>query len=145
MSKILNTVLGTGNFGENPHTKATLQGHPQEYVDAIKKYGFKDLDTAAAYGTSERVLGQLKPDEQGLVIDTKVLSFEPGSHKPESIKKSISNSLKELGVKQIHILYLHAPDRTVPFADTLKAINEAYREGAFQKVDTINFCRFLMF
>ena len=40
-------------------------------------------------------------------------------------------------MKQIHILYLHAPDRATPFADTLKAIDEAYREGSFKKVRNI--------
>ena len=134
-TQTLNTVLGTANFGESHLvTKSTLQGTPQEYINLFKKHGFKDLDTAKAYGTSEHVLGQLKPDEQGLVIDTKVRSFEPGAHAPESIKQSIKSSLRELNVKQIHILYLHAPDRATPFADTLKAIDEAYREGSFQKV-----------
>ena len=136
-TQTLNTVLGTANFGESNLAKISLQGTPQEYINLLKKHGFKDLDTAKAYGTSEHVLGQLKPDDQGLLIDTKVRSFEPGAHAPESIKQSIKSSLQELNVKQIHILYLHAPDRATPFADTLKAIDEAYREGSFQKVRKI--------
>jgi aflatoxin B1 aldehyde reductase len=133
-TQILNTVLGTANFGESHLVKTTLQGNTQDYVDLLKKHGFKDLDTAKGYGTSEHVLGQLNPVEQGLVIDTKVRSFAPGAHAPDSIKESIKTSLQELNVKQIHILYLHAPDRATPFADTLQAIDEAYREGSFQKV-----------
>ena len=130
----LNTVLGTANFGESNLAKSNLQGTPQEHINLFKKYGFKDLDTAKAYGTSEQVLGQLKPDEQGLLVDTKVKSFSPGDHSPAAIKESIKTSLQALNVKQINILYLHAPERTTPFADTLKAIDEAYREGAFKKV-----------
>ena len=139
-TQTLNTVLGAANFGDGPINK--IQGQPQEYVDLLKKYGFKDLDTAKAYGDSEHLIGLLNPDEQGLVIDTKVRwSLEPGAHAPESIKESIKTSLQELKVKQIHILYLHVPDRTTPFADTLKAIDEAYREGSFKKV-TNNFSCF---
>jgi aflatoxin B1 aldehyde reductase len=133
-NQILNTVLGTANFGVSHLLNTSVQGNPQEYVDLLKKHGFKDLDTAKGYGTSEQVLGQLKPNDQGLLIDTKVRSFVPGAHAPALIKKSIRTSLEDLKVKQIHVLYLHAPDRATPFAVTLKAIDEAYREGAFKKV-----------
>ena len=130
----INTVLGTANIGYNP-LGATLQGNPQDYLDTFKRYGFKDLDTARIYGKSEDVLGQLKVAEQGFVIDTKFNSFNPGLHKPESLKESIKTSLNALGVDKVHILYLHAPDRATPFEDTLSAVDEIYKQGAFEKVN----------
>lgn len=35
--------------------------------------------------------------------------------------------------------YLHAPDRRVPFAETLEAINEIYQNGAFRRFGLSNF------
>ena len=79
-NQTINTVFGAGLFGESNLTKPYAEGQPQQYVDILKKNGFKDYDTAQAYGTSEHVIGLLKPDEQGLIIDTKVRSMEPGSY-----------------------------------------------------------------
>ena len=139
---LIKTVLGTSNFGYHP--MATLQGNPQDYLDTFKRYGFKDLDTARIYGTSEDVLGQLKVTEQGFVIDTKFNSFtKPGLHNPESLKESIKTSLSALGVNKVHILYLHAPDRETPFEDTLRGVNEIYKQGAFEKVK-YQFLKFLL-
>ena len=38
-------------------------------------------------------------------------------------------SEKALAPHKINIFYLHAPDRSVPFEDTLRAVNELYQEG----------------
>ena len=38
-------------------------------------------------------------------------------------------SLKALGRQKAHVLYLHAPDRSVPFEETCKEINAMYKEG----------------
>jgi aflatoxin B1 aldehyde reductase len=136
--QLINTVLGTGNFGEVQMLK-TLEGNPQDFLDTFKKHGFKDLDTARAYGTSERVLGQLKAAEQGFTIDTKFVSFTAGAHSAASLKESVKTSLQELNVKQVHILYLHSPDRATPFEESLKAVDEIYKEGSFQKFGLSNY------
>lgn len=36
-------------------------------------------------------------------------------------------------------MYLHQPDRTVPFAETYSAMNEAYRAGKFEHFGLSNF------
>jgi aflatoxin B1 aldehyde reductase len=133
MSAPVNTVLGTANFGEF-QILASLQGKPQDYLDVLKKHGIKHLDTARVYGTSERVLGELKVQDQGFTVDTKFITMAPGAHKAESLKESIKTSLKELNVSKVNILYLHSPDRTVSLEDTLKTVNEVYQEGVFSKV-----------
>ena len=40
---------------------------------------------------------------------------------------------------QVHIIYLHYPDRSVPFEETCIAINQAYREGKFDRFGLSNF------
>ena len=142
MSQI-NTVFGCGNFGEVTGMISTIQGNPQDYLDILKRNGIKYLDTARAYGTSEKVISQLKAEEQGFIIDTKIISFGPGYHTEDKLKESFKKSLEELGTKKVHILYLHAPDRGTPFEETLKAINDIYKEGSFEKVR--NLLRFMLF
>ncbi|TFY83898.1 hypothetical protein EWM64_g119 [Hericium alpestre] len=41
----------------------------------------------------------------------------------------LETSVKALHPHEIRTLYLHAPDRSVPFEDTLRAINDFYKEG----------------
>lgn len=40
---------------------------------------------------------------------------------------------------KVDIYYLHAPDRRVPFAETLEAINEVHKSGAFRRFGLSNF------
>lgn len=40
------------------------------------------------------------------------------------------------------IFYLHAPDRSVPFAETLEAVNELHKEGKFVQLGLSNFAAF---
>jgi aflatoxin B1 aldehyde reductase len=138
------TILGTANFGEFQFV-SSVRGNPQDFLDIAKKNGIKHLDTARLYGTSERVLGELKAQEQGFTIDTKLNAWVPGAHKPEALKESIKTSLKELNVNKVNILYLHTPDRTVSLEDTMKTVNEIYQEGAFSKVKKLNILQKLSF
>jgi aflatoxin B1 aldehyde reductase len=63
----------------------------------------------------------------------------PGMHKTEAIKGALTESLKQLESEYTDIYYLHAPDRSVPFQETLKAINEMYKEGKFKTFALSNF------
>jgi aflatoxin B1 aldehyde reductase len=39
----------------------------------------------------------------------------------------------------VDIFYLHAPDRSVPFEDTMREVNEFYKEGRFKKLGLSNY------
>lgn len=67
------------------------------------------------------------------------MSFIPGSHKKEKILESVEVSLSALKVSAVNIEYLHAPDRTVPFEETLKAVNQAYQDGKFKSFGLSNY------
>ena len=55
---------------------------------------------------------------------------QPGyEHTQEGLRRAITDSLSALKVKKVDILYLHAPDRSVPFVDTCKGMNELHKEG----------------
>ena len=62
-------------------------------------------------------------------IDTKVYPTKPGEHKPENLRKTFKISLTALGRETVRVLYLHAPDRSVPFEDTVREVNNLHKEG----------------
>eukprot|EP00026_Physarum_polycephalum_P008228 Phypoly_transcript_08307.p1 GENE.Phypoly_transcript_08307~~Phypoly_transcript_08307.p1 ORF type:complete len:305 (+),score=48.92 Phypoly_transcript_08307:510-1424(+) len=113
----------------------------QLILDTFKAHGHNQLDTARIYGlgTAETLLGELDYASQGFIVDTKVPGFQPGEHSAENVAKSVAESLKELKTNKVHTLYLHAPERTTPFAETLAAINEEYKKGHFERFGLSNY------
>lgn len=53
----------------------------------------------------------------------------PGAHAPENLRSALEESIKALGPHKIRIFYLHGPDRSVPYEDTLREVNELYKKG----------------
>ena len=53
----------------------------------------------------------------------------PHAHRKEGIDASVEASLAALKVDKVHIMYLHAPDRTTPFVETCRAMDEKFRVG----------------
>lgn len=131
-------MLGTGGFGY----KATVSTKElaESILSLFKKHGGNELDSARIYGegTAESILGDIGYEALGFILDTKVPPF-PGSQTPDKVHKSVEESLSALKTKKVHILYLHGPDRTTPFEQTLEAINEEYKKGRFEKFGLSNF------
>jgi aflatoxin B1 aldehyde reductase len=42
-------------------------------------------------------------------------------------------------VRQVDVYYLHAPDRRLPWKETLAGVNELYKRGAFKRLGLSNF------
>jgi aflatoxin B1 aldehyde reductase len=101
-------------------------------------------ETARTYvgGKQENWTAQAKWKERGLTLATKWYPSEPGLHKPDVLKAKVAESLKELQTDQVDIFYLHAADRSVPFAETLEAVNELHKEGKFVQFALSNFTSF---
>ncbi|OJA18222.1 hypothetical protein AZE42_06173 [Rhizopogon vesiculosus] len=100
----------------------------QELLDIFFSHGHTELDTARIYaeGTTEQFLAKL--DVKNATIDTKVCPINPGDHSPEKLRSIFLMSLQHLK-HNVRVLYLHAPDRSVPFEDTVREINNLYKEG----------------
>lgn len=45
----------------------------------------------------------------------------------------MKRSLKALNAKKVDMRYLHGPDQTTPYIDTLREVNSLYKEGCFDK------------
>jgi aflatoxin B1 aldehyde reductase len=71
-----------------------------------------------------------------------VYPVTPGLHEPDEISTQFHESLTQLKTTCIDIFYLHAPDRSVPFVDTLERLNTFYKEGKFKQLGLSNYTAF---
>jgi aflatoxin B1 aldehyde reductase len=118
-------------------------------LDVFRSYGHTEIDTARGYGggSSEEYLGLLKWQDRGIVMETKLsprakIGLPEGvqtSHRPEHLRLGLETSLKALKTDKIEMWYLHAPDRSTPYEDTLREINNLHKEGKFNRFGISNF------
>lgn len=73
---------------------------------------------------------------------TKWYPREPKAHSAETLETQFNKSLSELGTDCIDIFYLHAADRTIPFQEPLKKLDELHKAGKFVQLGLSNFTAF---
>lgn len=136
-------ILGLMTFGPDESTGARMTSLDEfkKHLDYFQSKGYNEVDTARVYvgGKQEAWTRDAKWKDRGLTLATKVMPTEPGIHKPEKLKEYFSTSLKELDTDAVDIFYLHAPDHSVPFVDTLGALNELHKQGKFVQLGLSNF------
>lgn len=76
---------------------------------------------------------------KGLYPRDKSLPVRSGRPFSSKLKEHFNKCLSELKTSCVDIFYLHAPDRSVPFEETLQACNELFQEGKFVKLGLSNF------
>ncbi|KAF2440452.1 Aldo/keto reductase [Karstenula rhodostoma CBS 690.94] len=147
----LDVVFGAMTFGKEGEegVRTSNLSDCTAILDTFQKHGHSEIDTSRFYGggSTEEYLAALKWQERGLVMDTK---FFPNVHgmlgRPvthldaRSIRDGLSDSLKVLGgVEKVDLWYLHAPDRSVPLEETLKTVDELYKQGKFNRWGVSNY------
>ncbi|KAF7440759.1 hypothetical protein PC9H_001107 [Pleurotus ostreatus] len=136
---VLNIVMGAMTFGAEGKEGARVHNikDVEAILDVFQAHGHTEVDTARVYagGTSEEYLGQIDHKARGLKIETKLVPFKQlgMSHDPEGLRRNLLASKKALNIDCLEMWYLHAPDRTVPYEITLKAVDELYKEGHFKR------------
>ena len=139
-------ILGLMTFGpdESWGGRIGTVDELKKHLDYFQQQGYNEIDTARVYinGQQEAFTTQAGWKERGMKIATKWYPRCPGDHKPEVLRKNLEQSLKELRTDCVDIFYLHAPDRSVPFAETLEAVNEMYKEGKFRQLGLSNYTAF---
>ncbi|KAJ9604894.1 hypothetical protein H2200_010283 [Cladophialophora chaetospira] len=138
-------ILGLMTFGppgaESKGARITSLREYEDCLDYLQQCGYFEIDTARVYidGEQEAFTREAKWKERGLKLATKCFPTEPGMHKKDRLKAILDKSLQELGTDCVDIFYLHAPDRTVPFLETLEACNELFEEGKFRQLGLSNY------
>lgn len=139
-------ILGLMTFGptEAKGARITSLDEYNRCLDYFQQQGFNEVDTARIYvgGEQEAFTAKANWKSRGLSIATKWYPHQAGAHKPAVLRENLELSLKELDTDTVDIFYLHAPDRSTPFAETLEAVNELHKEGKFVQFGLSNFTAF---
>ena len=132
--------IGCNNFGRRLDENATAK-----VVRAALDEGINFFDTADTYGStrSEEFLGRaLGGKRKDVVVATKFgmkIDDKRKGASPAYVKRAAEDSLKRLGTDYIDLYQLHTPDKTVPIADTLGALDELVKEGKVKEIGCSNF------
>lgn len=138
-------ILGLLTFGppgtEFHGSRITSLDEFNACLDYFQANGYCEVDTARQYvkGQQEGFTKAANWRERRLVLGTKCYPEQPGWHEKSKLREILSTSLTELGTDQVDIFYLHAPDRSVSFEETLQACDELYREGKFKQLGLSNY------
>ncbi|KAL9610640.1 MAG: hypothetical protein Q9167_004682 [Letrouitia subvulpina] len=139
-------ILGLMTFGpdESEGARVTSLDGYNKCLDLLQKQGYNEIDTARAYigGKQEAFTAEAHWKERGLTLATKCYPHQPGIHKPAKLRESLTKSLEELKTDCVDIFYLHAADRSVPFAETLQEVNKMHKEGKFVQLGLSNYTAF---
>ncbi|KAI1976764.1 hypothetical protein LOZ53_003640 [Ophidiomyces ophidiicola] len=139
-------ILGLMTFGpdEKAGARITSLDEFQKCLDFLTANNCFEIDTARVYveGQQEAFTARAGWKERGLQIATKWYPRNPGDHKPGVLRRNLETSLKELQTDCVDIFYLHAADRSVPFSETLQAVNDLHKEGKFVQLGLSNYTAF---
>ncbi|KAI0271695.1 aflatoxin B1-aldehyde reductase [Gloeopeniophorella convolvens] len=133
-------IFGAATFGTvGGISKIGEPAEAQKYIDILVGHGYNTIDTARAYGggTSEEIISKL--DLKGASVDTKIWPIKSGDHAPGRLKELVKESVAALNGVKIRILYLHSPDRSVPYEETARALDELHKEGVFESFGLSNY------
>ena len=130
------------------------KAYGDEMETAVKRaldHGITCFDTASQYGDgeSERMLGRaLGARRKDVVVVTKCgLGFQ-GSQvgrlknrdgRRESILQQVDQSLQRMQTDYLDVLLVHAPDVSVPFEETMGALETAVQQGKVRYTGVSNF------
>src|SRR5438045_3233818 len=129
----------------------TPAGDAQRMLDMFAAAGGTFVDTADTYGdgTSERTLAPwLARHRDEVVVATKVRMpvSDPGGSglAPDRIRAACDASLARLGVDEIDLYQVHAPDPDVPLEETLEALDGLVRAGKVRALGASNYPAWLL-
>jgi aryl-alcohol dehydrogenase-like predicted oxidoreductase len=144
-------------FGGMP---LSIQGRPRDgavgprVIHAALDGGMTLIDTADVYclddsdiGHNERLIAAALRTWSGprdsIIVATKGGLTRPGGRwecdaRPQHLRRACERSLRALGVEQIALYQLHAPDPAVPFADSVGELARLRTEGKIRWVGLSN-------
>lgn len=104
-------ALGTAQFGLDYGVTNRAGRLPADVAQAVlaraRTLGVEWLDTAAAYGTAETVLGRLAGAASGFRVCTKVAAASDGGDAVERARQQFAQSLQRLARDRVDVLMVH--------------------------------------
>ena len=133
-------VFGNGsNFPAVGLGTWTLRGEEAtRLVAGAIQVGYRHIDTATSYENEGAVGEGLRasdlPRDQ-VFLTTKVW---PTDIAGGDLQRSVVSSLKQLGVDYVDLALIHWPSKTMPLAESIKALNEVWEVAETTRVITWN-------
>lgn len=139
-------------FGAWPIAGMTSPGINDEdsraTIRACLDLGINHIDTAFCYGRngeSERLIAQAigsRRDEMAIAtkggIDWTADRTQIKDARPATLRRQCEESLRRLRTDRVELLYLHAPDPTLPIEESAGAMKELMDEGKTRAVGVSN-------
>jgi myo-inositol catabolism protein IolS len=121
-----------------------------EFIKAINRaleVGINSFDTAEAYGfgASEKSLAKaLGSRRKEAIITTKFgVGYPKATNYRDSsrqrVMESIEKSLKALNTDYVDVYLIHWPDRSIPFEEPMRALDDLVQQGKARAVGLSNF------
>ncbi len=110
-----------------------------ELVGSALKSGYRHIDTAAMYENEEAVGAGIRAS--GLTRDEVFLTSKvwPTDIAEGDLQRSVEASLKRLGTNYLDLALIHWPSKSIPLAESVKALNEVRDRGLARNIGVSNF------
>ncbi len=130
-------ILGTAQLGFN-YGISNKEGQPtiqqaERILEIANIYGVKILDTAFAYGVSEKIVGELNKDRFEIISKLPDLSKYELSENYEEISTFIQLTLENTKQKQLHAYLLHSIDNLMTKGELLWRQMQMFKEKGLTK------------
>jgi len=131
MKLALGTVQFGLDYGVTNHDGQVTIEEARDILNYAKNNGIDTLDTAAAYGSSEQVIGEIGVDDFHVI--TKTVSLENGVDK---VLKGCYKSLDNLNIEQADGLLIHNIDEVnnKKFGTLFSQLNKLKEQGLINKI-----------
>lgn len=135
-------ALGTMTWGRDTD-EPEARSQYKTFIDA----GGNFIDTADSYakGVSEELVGQLVAEtgnRDSVFIATKAVKVElPRMYNASAthITSALESSLTRLGIDHVDLWQLHGWDPLTPIEETLRAVEDLYKQGKFRYFGISNY------
>lgn len=117
---------------------------PQQCAESVRtalEMGYRHIDTAEAYGNEAAVgdgIAQAGVDRDEIFLATKIHPSTSGLSY-DAVIEGTRESLDDLGVEYVDLLYVHWPTGDYDPESTLPAFDSLYDEGVIRHVGVSNF------
>jgi hypothetical protein len=127
----LGTVQFGLDYGITNHSGQVARDEVKDILDYAKTNNIDTLDTAARYGNSEQVLGEIGVNNYRIITKT-----TPLKNGVDGVIKGFHQSLDNLNVGQVDGLLIHNIDdvKDRRFGDLFHKLNELKEEGLINKI-----------
>jgi len=127
----LGTVQFGLNYGITNHSGQVAIDEVKGILDYAKTNNIDTLDTAAIYGNSEQILGEVGVNNYRII--TKTTALKNGV---DGVIKGFHQSLENLNIGQVDGLLIHNIDDTKDkrFGELFHKLNELKKEGMIKKI-----------